>query len=388
MRVVVEGRCQACGHALLQDLPTGYGRLYPTTLDLDTGEAWGRWFPDLLIEGWAEPDDDPVPFEIVGSASGSAVVFLPALDFVYGHALMALLNAQHHIDAGDRVVVLVPRSLAHLVPSDVDEAWIVDAPFDRLRGWLTDLDHRVSHELSRFEKVVLSPVFPRPHPSLWDLVRFTGALDEERYGEPSIVFAARSDRLWSKNADGQRRRFEDVLAGVRHRLPTAGGTIVGVGVPTGPDGGHGMRDLRSSMPSRASEERWLRILVGADVVIGVHGSNMLLPSGLSRATIELLPEDRFGNFGDASLLTVSDPARVLFRHRTLMGSADLSDVTADRVAAVALALLEGTESFQRTVLGPGSGLEPLAAAHPDREPVWHGREANRPTRRRVRVRKR
>lgn len=369
VRVVLEGRCRSCEHRLLQDLPAGYGLLYPATLDLDTGRVWGRWFPDLLIDGWAKPDRSSVGLEIRGSASGEAVVFLPALDFVYGHALMALLNAQRHLDDGNRVVVLVPRSLAHLVPGEVAETWIFDEPLSRLRGWLTDLSRRLNDELSRFTSVVLSPAFPRPHPSTWDIARFTGPVAATQPGTPSVVFVSRTDRLWDGDRDRQARRFADVFGAIKTRFPRAQGSVVGVG-PAMNATVAGLRDLQREAPSVEDERSWLSVAAGADLVVGVHGSNMLLPSALGAATIELLPEDRFSNYGDATLLTQRDPVRALFRHRVVLGVDDLSDVSPQRVAKLAIATLDGVEGFDRTVLGIGSGLQASPNSSPEREPPW------------------
>lgn len=371
VRVVMTGWCETCSHRLLQDLPTGYGGLYPATFDLESGDAWGRWFPDLLIDGWAKPDRAPVAIETHGLATAQDVVLLPALDFVYGHALMALLNAQRHIDAGERVVALVPRALAHLVPPTVAETWIVDAPLSRFRGWLADLDQRIVTELGRFRQVTLSPASPRPHPSTWDLSRFIGELEEDRVGDPSIAFVWRNDRLWGGRPDGQIQRFEDTLALIAQRLPNVGGTLIGVGPRAADVTDSQLRDLRSDRPGDRAERRWLEVLKGSDLAIGVHGSNMLLPSGLAGATIELLPEDRFANFGDASLISDSDPAHVLFRHRTIPGRADLSDVTPARVAAMSVALLGSSADFRNSVLGAGSGLISSPWPSPGDAPRWH-----------------
>src|SRR6266516_2082527 len=63
-RMLLEGGCDICGHDYLQDLPAGHGLVYPTTLDLNTGEtiddAGAGWFASPLRGIWECPDAEPV----------------------------------------------------------------------------------------------------------------------------------------------------------------------------------------------------------------------------------------------------------------------------------------------------------------------------------------
>ena len=253
-RWLVRGRCSgACGHTWLQDLPSGHGLLYPTSLDVDTGEAFGLWFADLLVEGAAEPDEERVALDVGVARDARDVVLLPCLDFVYGHALLRLLNAQRHLDAGDELVVIVPSALAHLVPEGVAETWVVNEPLPRLRGWLAAFDEAVAAELARFDTVRLSPAYPHPHPSTWNLDRFTGGVKAKRLGMPSIVWVDRTDRLWGGSAEAQAANVAALWKLLRVEHPGIGGAIVGVGEATGAPAG--MTDLRALEPNEASRTR-------------------------------------------------------------------------------------------------------------------------------------
>lgn len=368
-RWLVRGRCTGpCGHRWVQDLPTGHGLVYPTSVDLDTGETFGMWFGHLLLEGLEAPDTDPVDLRVHRSREAGDVVVLSCLDFVYGHALLRLLNAQRHLDAGDDLVVVVPAALEHLVPDGVAERWVLHEPLGRLRGWLAALDERARAELLRLPSACLAPAFPHPHPSTWDLRRFTGPLAPEPMGRPSVVWVARADRLWGSDASEQERNVADLWAALRAEHSGIGGAVVGVARPGAAPGG--MVDLRSERPDQALERRWLDVLAGADLAVGTHGSSLLLPSGLARATIELLPETRWSNAGQATLVTQTDPLTAVLRHRTIMGDESLDDVAPRRVAAVALGLLAGDD---RIMTGPASGIgsDPVVAtARRDRAPVF------------------
>jgi hypothetical protein len=43
------------------------------------------------------------------------------------------------------------------------------------------------------------------------------------------------------------------------------------------------------------ERSWCRAYAKSQVVVGVHGSNMLLPTALAAGCVEILPHDRLGN---------------------------------------------------------------------------------------------
>jgi FkbM family methyltransferase len=363
-RPVLEGVCGTCGHRYLQDLPAGHGLRYPSSIDLTSGDSWGEWFGPDLVDGWSRPDERPVAMKVDIHHEAATPVLLNCLDFIYGHALLRLFNAVRHLDdPGEDLVLLIPAALSPLVPEGAAEVWTVEEPLGRLRGWLPELDRRVAAELDRFEHCTLSPAFAHPHPSTFDLERFTGRLAPERAGEPSIVFVLREERFWGGSAEEQERRVTRTWEGLAARFPSAGATVVGVGpAQTWPAG---LTDLRSERPDVARERKWLSVLAGADLAVGVHGSNMLLPSGLARATIEFLPRSRYGNYGQATLVTDSDPVATMLRHHTLHGNDDLADIAPDRVADLAAAVLASGPSLRASMLGSFAGQSEQLPPEPE-----------------------
>src|SRR5689334_4628596 len=89
-RALVEGDCDACGHRILRDLPSGHGLVYPAALDLDTGVTHdptaSEWFAGQLREHWERPDGAPVELSVRGEVTGGALAIADCLDPVYGHA--------------------------------------------------------------------------------------------------------------------------------------------------------------------------------------------------------------------------------------------------------------------------------------------------------------
>jgi FkbM family methyltransferase len=370
-RLLLDGTCHACGHRYLQDLPAGHGLVYPATLDLDTGDvfdpAGATWFSSWLRRAWEEPDARPVAVDVDVRERHERAVLLDCLDPIYGHSLLKFLNVQRELAGDAGVVVLIPSSLSPLVPDGVAEVWTFDERPGRFRGWLLDLEERLGSELERFGALTLSPAYPHPHPSTYDLDALVGSIAPERSGDPSVVLSLRDDRTWGSD---QRRNVERLCELVAAAFPGASFTAVGVGGESGlPDA---VADLRSPAPGEADELRWLAVMRGADLAIGVHGSNMLLPSGLSRATLELIGEERYGNVFQGTLLAGTDPFAALGAHRVVYGDAELGDVRPERVAAVALSLLREGDRFERLMTGAaaGQGDEPVAtiAASPPPPP--------------------
>ena len=82
---------------------------------------------------------------------------------------------------------------------------------------------------------------------------------------------------------------------------------------------------------------------------------MLLPSGLARSCVELVPRGRYGNILQATLLDADDPLETLWRHRFVYGNSSLSDIAGKRVGAIAAELLAGDDRFHAVMLGPLAG---------------------------------
>ena len=359
-RMAVEGTCPRCGHRYLQDLPSGHGLINPTTLDRDTGELLdpreATWFAPRLRDTFERPDDAPARFEAQRAAEGGSALLLNTLDPVYGHALLRLLAADRLARYAPPAasVVLVPRALAHLVPSGTTERWVVDEPFRRLGGWLLDLDEQLRAELRRFDEVRLVAAPVHPHPTTYDLGAFVGAVAPKRPGDPSIVLSLRPDRRWGRDAAVERECVEELVRVLGEAYEDLRVSAVGVGDAGGlPDE---VDDLRRPVPAVDDERRWLGLLRGADLAIGVHGSNMLLPSALACATIELLPRSRYANALQATIVRESDPMIALDHHRMVYGDDDLDDVSGERVAEIAILLLDAIDRAEAYFTGPAAGI--------------------------------
>jgi hypothetical protein len=57
----------------------------------------------------------------------------------------------------------------------------------------------------------------------------------------------------------------------------------------------GAHDQRKDFVDHSIEKKWCGIYAKSHVIIGVHGSNMLLPTAHAAGCVEILSEDRYGN---------------------------------------------------------------------------------------------
>lgn len=319
--------CKACGLRFLRDLPVGFAVDDPMAIAEDDGRLFNTtngpgWIHVPLMEGYRSPSHAEVKVERIVYRECHRVVVLNTLDYLYGHVLLKLYNAQYYLDRhpGIGLVLLLPRMFQWLVPKGVAEVWLVDQPLGKAHDWSTAMDAFVQAQLPRYSEVFLGKGYAHPEFADMDIERFSGVapfpLDEYMARPPHITFVAREDRLWFRNPmakfiyrvldrlgvkkslgrwfiraqDGLIRRSMDRISRV---VPGARFTVVGLGR----SGGFGtdVHDLRTTGMSKDVELAWCAAYAKSQVVVGVHGSNMLLPTAHAAGCVEILPYDRYGN---------------------------------------------------------------------------------------------
>ncbi len=327
VHVLGDYRCRACGYAFLHDLPVGFavdhdvaiGRADGSLHDARGAEGW-VWGP--LLEGFHAPSDREVRIERRVLRPAKRVVLLNTLDFLYGHVLLKLWNAQYYLDAHKDLglVLIVPRSFAWMVPEGTAEVWEVDLRLGEAHGWYRAIDRFVQERLGEYDEVYFGKGYAHPDKSTIDIERFCGVapfnMDDFDRAPRHITFVLRDDRLWycsraartlhrvlRKLGPGdlagplfiaaQERLARATLRRIRRRYPDVKATFTGLG-DARPER-DGVRDLRTRRMTVEVERDWCRTYAESQFVIGVHGSNMLLPTVLAGGCIEVLPYDRYRN---------------------------------------------------------------------------------------------
>ncbi len=336
----------------------------------------GPWLYQPLFDSYYSDQKTSVPIRKIVCRKYAKAVILNCLDYLYGHVLLQLLNAQMHLETTPDIglIVIVPKNLTWLVPAGVAEIWEVDAPLSAFKNRIENLDAFVKGELPRFDEVYLSEAFIQPDWNTVDISLFTKTPRFELegfYRKPfQITFLWREDRCWlnTKPEDflwkaafklklldrtgfyflwRQKRLFTKTASLIHRKLPDARFVVTGIGRKQKFPGF--FQDCRQTQPSTETERSWCRLYAESHLVIGVHGSGLLLPSALAAGFIELLPRHRLANFGEGTATNYAD------RRQAFLGR--FLDIFAkpELVAAHAVQMLKGF-GFFRQVLGKGNDL--------------------------------
>jgi len=331
------------------------------------------WFAGWLRESYEKRIEKVIPFSVEEFRSLRNVLILNCLDVLYGHCVLKLLNAQYYLDTRPDLdlLVLAPRFLRWMVPDGVAAIWTIDLPLSRGIEWNEWLAAEISAKSKQFGKVWLSIAYSHPHPKDYAIERFTRvqpfAADEwdRRLETPTITFIWRDDRLWgdtlskgrlrrwinrlrtkvdssglSLRLRKQTRRVVLLAALLRKTFPKLNFAVVGFGMPGKmPDW---IQDFRTAAIDAALEKTWCDRYARSHLVIGIHGSNMLLPSAHAGATIELMPTERWGNMVQDLLMPDLDCREALFRYRIVPLSLSVQDL-----AHMVVSLLRGYQLMDR-----------------------------------------
>ena len=128
---------------------------------------------------------------------------------------------------------------------------------------------------------------------------------------------------------------------IKRELPNADFNVVGLG-RSGKFKKY-INDYRKSNITKEIEIKWCEIYSKSHVVIGVHGSNMLLPTALAAGFIEILPKKNFGNIIQDVFLP--------YRKRELfyLGRFVREFATSDEIALQAISMIKCFTSFQKSM---------------------------------------
>ena len=363
MRNLADFHCQQCQNEFYGDLPAGQALFTPILLDKNSGAVYGgedaQWFADWLADAYQNRSNEKIGFKTLKfSEAEKKVVVLNCLDVLYGHSLLKLLNAQHYLNNQPAVslILIIPPFLEWLLPEGVCEAWIIDLPLRRGTEWNDFLVNKINEKLEKFSEVYLSVAFSHPHSEDFDIERFSRVKpflleDFGKYRERQVVtFIWREDRLWETSENSARlhklkRKFgvseetSDQTANVirfaellRGKFPQIDFAVVGLGKNGGlPEW---ILDSRLTGLNVESEKLWCERYAKSHIVVGVHGSNMLLPTAHAGAFIELIGEDRQGNFLQDILFRQTDVREMFFRNRFVSLS-----TTPENLAQTAVSML-------------------------------------------------
>lgn len=343
MRTLADLRCEQCGRTFYGDLPAGHGLYYPVLLDQASGEVHdihnAGWFAGWLQTSYAHRASMPITLSVEEVRPINRPLLLNCLDRLYGHSLLKLLNAQYYLDhcPDFDLIVLVPRVLRWMIPDGVAAIWTADLSLEQGILWNDWLADEIKRRFAPFEAGWLSVAFSHPDTADYAIERFTRVMPFNRdhwtgnVQTPVITYIWRGDRAWDlpagwalsgkiarrlgRGKDGQTKRVVALAETVRQALPGVDFAVVGLGTPGGMPGW--IADWRTTTLDNTLERTWCERYARSHIVIGVHGSNMLLPSAHAGSVIELVPTDRWGNRYQDIVLNETDMRLALCRYTLL-----------------------------------------------------------------------
>lgn len=338
IHVGVESECKNCQRTFYQDLKVGQSMYTPYSVDIHNFELFGPdgskdWYGIPLQKSLKNPNNKNVEFKKEICVSHDKVIILNCMDYLYGHSLLKLLNAEGHLKDNPEygLVVIVPKFLEWMLPKGIAEKWVFDIPLKEGQEFFINFNNTIQKEMRRFSEVYVSKAFS--HPKDFNITNFTG-IEKHNFQKDDfrITFIWREDRFWMNSfllqkavnklnvailknilLTWQKRKMIKVFSELRKRFPDARFTVAGFGnhkkFPKWID-----NQIVYNF-STDTEKRLCQIYSESRVVLGVHGSNMLLPSAHAGMTIDLMPDDRWGNFAQDVLYQENDVRMGSYRYR-------------------------------------------------------------------------
>jgi hypothetical protein len=372
IHLVADLECTQCGFAFYQDFPVGHGVTYAAIIDKKDmrvlSPAGMDWYTQPLVKSLQQPVGSPVTVakKINGEAKDpGTVIFFNCLDAWYGHVLLKLMNLQFYHDQhpAHKKIVLVPAGFTWMVPAYVNEVWTADIKLRATTNYYLQLEAFIIEELKKYETVYHASGYSHPplqQVRVEDFFR-QPAFDMERFlsTSPQITFIYREDRLWIgpflnrvfnflnhrkiKFAHGffygrQVKNINRLAKKIKERLPQSRFIVCGLG-----NYGRlaqGIADRRATAVSEQQELDWCGLYAGSHLVIGIHGSNMLIPSALAAAWLEILPDDRVSNISQDLF------CKYAFNQMVFLGRFASPYDPLSRVADIACSMITDYESFR------------------------------------------
>ncbi|MFB5760247.1 hypothetical protein [Paenibacillus medicaginis] len=335
--------CHLCGKEYIEDLRTGHATYFPFRLEVATQTLIGpekarKWLGEPFKKSILNPSHEfEVKMEVTKMKDFKKVIVMNCIDYLYGHSLLKLLNAQRENEENEKmgIIVIITKAFEWMIPDFISEVWCVNIPFHKARNYYPQLHDLIHKELERFDEVYLSRAYS--HPSQFDIEVFTSVkrYHRDRVKHPKITFIWREDRLWIANfyiskllhkypefktyfipfIYFQKWKVTFLFRKLKKHFPNHEFAVSGIGV-TGRFPGW-VKDGRTSSYTREMEHHSCKTYSESELVIGVHGSNMLLPSAHAGMTLNLIPKDRWGNFAQDILFQKCNEKVNIYLHRLI-----------------------------------------------------------------------
>jgi len=316
IHVCAKSHCVKCKIDYIEDLKIAQAMLADFKVDVNNKLLYGpeyskSWFGKSLCESLINPSFDiNIEFTIEQIKSSRNAIIINCIDFLYGHCLTKFLSTQYYLKnyPDFSIILIIPKFLRWMVPDGVAEIWTVNIPLNKALNYYPELDKKIKEQCQRFNTIYVAKAFYFRQMS--DINFFTKIprhnLKNKNY---RLTFIWREDRYWFRNTFPilvlkrlklhklilklQNWKIKYLFKKIHESLPDAKLTIAGLGQSTSFPSW--IDDKRVVKFDKKTERKICKIYSKSRLVIGVHGSNMMLPSAHAGMVIDLMPDDRWSN---------------------------------------------------------------------------------------------
>lgn len=329
MHVLGNFTCQSCGLDYFASLDSGHATHFPVSFSKDSQHQ----LFDKKEAGWlAKPLIDSIgnravegSLQVLNRSSGEELILINCLDSCFGHVFTKVWNVYVEInrDQNKTIAVLIPEQCRWLLPKEGLEIWSVDVPLSQIHLGINGLDKWMKSQFQRFRKVLLHPVFIHLDHRQMDFEKILGEkpFDLEYFYDSSIkiTFVWREDRFWLANRFlhwlymvsrkfklekffkplflwRQKKLIHRLAKIINRSFSEVCFTVTGLGKSSVFPAG--IKDERVTTINFEVEKRWNNIFSKSHVVLGVHGSHMLIPSALAAGFVEILPRYKINHLAE------------------------------------------------------------------------------------------
>jgi hypothetical protein len=355
--VCTKSQCRQCGKNYICDIPVGQSKLTNYIFDVSGRQllaqnmgrsevANSQWYSNILNQVLDDPIDQEVKIDIELFQPTKEVIILNTLDFLYGHSLLTFLNLQNLLirKEGVGIIVIVQPFLRWMVPDDlVSEVWTVHLKMPQMKNYYPRLNERFNQELERFDKVYLSAGHVLPHPVKIEKFTKINPYDFES-SNPRITYVWREDtgRLWI-NSKIIQKGFEYIglkkvvlfihylkilsfLTLLKFKLGTGKYRVTVAGLGKFGRFPKTIEDCRVNSFALEDEIATCNVYADSLLVVGIHGSSMILPSAHAGMSITLTPAWKWGNCLEDILFREEDVRLANFQKRVLPSSLSIREL--------------------------------------------------------------
>ena len=350
------GKCDNWDVFYYYNWPIGHGADFPISFSENGlarySEKSYQWMVKPLVKAVNTDLHLDVPIKKIVRKNIKHALLLNCLDPCYGHVIWKLFNTAFYqnIPRHQGVIVMIPANCKWMVPDHVAEIWTVDLSLKYFNCQLKDLNAFIDKQLDAYDKFQILPIFTHIDHQIVDLYQFfrTSPFQLEQFSNKQThnTFIWREDRVWlptkleawlnlvvSRFAlkwlkplllYRQLMIMGKVGKMVKQVLPQVRFKVTGLGTwgKFPPE----YEDLRTLKTTEELELKWCDTYANSHLVIGIHGSNMLIPTALASGFIEMLPRYKIPFVSEDILM--KHPARYqTFLGRHLSTSTSVQDIS-------------------------------------------------------------